>query len=328
MDWQQAACVVLCQYPDPLARSEPLPLSEHEGFSGALLWRVATSADSFCLRAWPSAESSPERLRWIHHLMRHARSAGLTVVPAVLPTSTGLTCVAHGGRLWDVTIWMPGQANFRIDPRPEKIEEACGSLAALHAVWLTLAPRTGPSPAVERRWQTYRGWQELCATGWRPNLSAALDPLSDAANDAWNLVQRQLPRVPMLLAGWSERILPLQPCLGDIWYGNILFEGTTVSALLDYGSARIDHVTVDVARLLGSMAGNNQSLWQRGLAAYQTKRPLTTEEQQLAHVLDQTGAILGTANWLRWLYHDQRTWTNRAAVANRLTDLVQRLRSW
>ena len=44
--------------------------------------------------------------------------------------------------------------------------------------------------------------------------------------------------------------------------------------------------------------------------------------------LDETGTILGAANWLRWLYRDGRSYEDRNAVARRLEVLVRRLEAW
>ena len=45
----------------------------------------------------------------------------------------------------------------------------------------------------------------------------------------------------------------------------------------------------------------------------------------MAHALDETGVILGVANWLRWLYEEKRPFADSAAVARRLGELVDRL---
>jgi hypothetical protein len=66
-----------------------IPLGNCGGFSGARLWRVETVAGPLCLRAWPPHDPTPERLAWIHTLLRLARDAGLTFVPAALPARGG-----------------------------------------------------------------------------------------------------------------------------------------------------------------------------------------------------------------------------------------------
>src|SRR5437868_1677831 len=106
------------------------PLGNHGGFSGARLWRVEAGGASFCLRAWPPGDPTPERLRWLHDLTAAARAAGLAFVPPLVPAS-GATFVAHAGRLWEMTAWLPGRADFHRHPNPARLRAACAALARL-----------------------------------------------------------------------------------------------------------------------------------------------------------------------------------------------------
>ena len=65
--------------------------------------------------------------------------------------------------------------------------------------------------------------------------------------------------------------------------------------------------------------------WQAGLRAYRRFAPLSAEEEELAHVLDETGVVLGVANWLRWLYEERRPFADRTAVLHRFGQLLDRL---
>jgi homoserine kinase type II len=130
------------------------------------------------------------------------------------------------------------------------------------------------------------------------------------------------------LAPWSDRSFPLQPCLCDIWHDHVLFDGDRVTGVVDYGSIKTDHVAVDLARLLGSLVSDDPVWRSAGLDAYAVTRPLTPEDRALVTVLDETGSLLGAANWLRWLFHEHRQYPDRPAVARRLATLVQRLEQW
>jgi Ser/Thr protein kinase RdoA (MazF antagonist) len=123
-------------------------------------------------------------------------------------------------------------------------------------------------------------------------------------------------------------MLPIQPCLCDIWHDHILFAGDAIFGIIDYGSVRRDHVAVDLARMLGSLIGDDAAMFAAGLAAYRRVRPLSTEEEDLVRVLDETGTLLGTANWLIWLHHDNRHFEDPKAVARRLGTLVARIEHW
>jgi Ser/Thr protein kinase RdoA (MazF antagonist) len=119
----------------------------------------------------------------------------------------------------------------------------------------------------------------------------------------------------------------VQPCLRDVWHDHLLFVDERLTGLVDYGAVREDHVATDLARMLGSLVGDDQVGWQQGLRAYRRVRALSDHEEQLTHVLDRTGTVLGLVNWLRWLYHENRTYQDLPAVTRRMETLLNRLES-
>lgn len=296
-------------------------LGNRGGFSGALLWRLDSAAGAFCLKAWPEDDPTQERLTWIHELLDQARRRGVDFVPQVLRTSAGRTVIEHAGRLWDVSTWLPGEADFHANPSTARLQAAGSALARLHTAWQSAAPRTGPCPVVRRRLETLRRWRELVACGWRP-APAADDPVGAAADRAWQLLPQRLPETERLLQPWLDIPLPLHPCWCDPWHDHVLFSGDRLSGLIDYGSVKEDHAAVDLARLLGSLAGDDYAAWEIVLAAYRAIRPLTDQEQILVAVLERAGAINALATWLRWLYAERRLFEDRGAVAKRLQIIV------
>jgi homoserine kinase type II len=325
----RAAREVLARYPAFLRQSAPVPLGNRGGFSGARLWRIESVVGAFCLRAWPPHETLP-RVHYRHALTARARSHGLHFVPAVLPASDGGTAVEHAGRWWEVAEWLPGRADYHERPSRPRLEEACRALARLHTAWEGLAePTPAPCPAVARRLECLREWRELLRTGWQP-LTAAdrADPLRPLAERAWRLLKRQVGSVPGRLRPWAARRWRLQPCLCDLWHDHLLYEGERLTGLVDYGSVKVDHPAVDVARLLGSLVADDTAGWSAGLRAYREARPLAEDEAELARALDETGAVLGVVNWLRWLYAEQREFEDRTAAGRRLSVLVERIERW
>ena len=61
-----------------------------------------------------------------------ATAAGLTFVPGVFQTSQGTTWISWQDRYWDVTEWLPGQADFHQQPTQTRLEACCQALARLH----------------------------------------------------------------------------------------------------------------------------------------------------------------------------------------------------
>jgi Ser/Thr protein kinase RdoA (MazF antagonist) len=303
-------------------------LHNHGGFSGARLWRIAGDRSQLCLRAWPHEYRSAEHLALVHHLMKQARDERLFFVPAVYPTTEGVTYLFRAGRFWELADWMPGQADFHDAPSVSRLAGACEALAKLHLAWNRRLPLSRPCPAILRRLERCRQWLELAGSGWQPTLRNARDPVAEPAQIAWRRLGIWASRIPALLAPWADRAFPLQPCLCDIWHDHILFEGEHISGVIDYGSLKNDCVAVDLARLLGSMVGDDAALWTEGLRAYRALRPFSGEEEGLVQVLDRTGTVLALANWLKWLYFDGRVVDDRRAVARRLETLVNRVERW
>jgi Ser/Thr protein kinase RdoA (MazF antagonist) len=298
------------------------PLGSHGGFSGASLWRLETPAGNFALKAWPANWRAPADLAWIHGLMGQA--AAHPWMPRVMATTGGPTFVELHGRLWEVVTWMPGGADFGQSPSPARLEAAATALAQLHQSWRTDGSPIEACPAALRRQAAWQAWNELIQTGWRPTF-APPDPYRQIAERLWQLVQLKLDAVPMMLSAWLNRKVPVQPCVCDLWHDHVLFTGDAVTGIVDFGSAKLDHVSVDLARLFGSLIGGDDAQWQIALAAYERVRPLSMPERLLARVLDRTGVLLAAANWLKWLYHENRVYPDAAAVIARLESLARRL---
>jgi Ser/Thr protein kinase RdoA (MazF antagonist) len=306
-----------------------IPLGNRGGFSGVRLWRCEGVAGCLCLRAWP-AHKTAAWVRDLHRLMESACRQGLNFVPAVYATSEGNTVVEAAGRAWELTQWLAGQADFEENPSPGRLDSACEALAKLHCAWEPFTAPAEPCPAVRRRLRVLTDWQALVTSGWRPQIPSAphLDPLWPLVERAWRGLPGWLQEVSGCLEAWIDYRCPVQPCLCDPWHDNLLFEGDRLTGLVDYGTVKNDHVAVDVARMLGSLVGDDMGGWERGLRAYRQVREFTANEEQLAYRLDRTGTILGVVNWLRLLYYEGRSYEDLSAVARRLDSLLNRIESW
>jgi Ser/Thr protein kinase RdoA (MazF antagonist) len=320
-----AAAAVRSRYPALCQQGTLTPLGNHGGFSGAALWRIDVPAGTLCLRAWPPRETWPHLL-FRHRLMTLARQCGLHFVPTIFAALDGASATEQSGRLWELTEWLPGRSNFHQYPSPARLEAACIALAQLHTVWRDMPNSATGCPAVQRRLTFLDEWQRLLRSGWHPlAVAAPSDPLRPIVERAWRVLPVAIEQVPHRLRRWLNARPRLQPCLGDPWHDHLLFDGDRLTGLIDYGAVKIDHVAVDLSRMLGSLVRTDADGWRVGLQAYRRLAPLTAEEEELAHVLDETGVVIGVANWLRWLYEEKRPFADHAAVARRLTELVERL---
>lgn len=308
------------------------------GFSGSTLWRIRTADErDFCLRRWPAEHPSPERLTFIHSVLRAAAAGGLTFVPAPLETDATESFIEHDASLWEVTCWLPGKADFHSHPTAARLRSAMRALAAFHRTtrpdagyWRPAAPMEvlqGPAPAIVERRDRLRellsgGLARIAAAADRRRVHAALDALLPfALSIAMPIGQRLLP----LLDEAARRPRPLQPAIRDIWHDHVLFTGDEVTGIVDYGALRIDTPLVDIARLVGSLVEDDPTWRKRAFDAYAELQPLADEEHALVDLLDRSSVLLGLVNWAEWLYIDGREFDDLEAVERRVTTLVRRL---
>jgi Ser/Thr protein kinase RdoA (MazF antagonist) len=311
---------VLAAYPAVFRSATVTPLGNRGGFSGARLWRLQTVAGAFCLRAGAPAETRTH-LQQRHALMARARAAGLVFVPTVLAAEGG-TVVEAGGQCWEMMEWLPGQADFHTLPTPARLRAAASALAQLHRAWEGHTTSFGPPPALARRLEA--------AKSVPPDVSALpghplLDPLRERIRRA---LAHWLPEVPALLRAWDGFCCPLQLCLRDVWHDHLLFTGDILTGLVDYAGAGLDGVAADLARMLGSLVGDDEERWHGALEVYRTHRPLSGEEERLARALDRTGVIAGLCNWLRWLSEPALPGADCTVAVRRVEELLTRVEGW
>ena len=222
---------------------------------------------------------------------------------------SGETFVGHDGHLWELSPWMPGEADYDRSPLPVKLAAAMAALARFHKATADF-PRSPTSPgsaaaaAVSKRLARLH---ELQAGGIAA-LDQAIDEsvwrdLAALARQFVSVLPKAVPRVLAIVGPLAGVALPLQPCLRDIWHDHVLFTGDEVTGIIDFGAMDVDTPATDVARLLGSLVGDDAAGWQTGLAAYSAScghcRPTKCKPSRR---LDTSGTLLAGCNWIRWIY--------------------------
>lgn len=293
------------------------------GLSGASIWMCQSSYGPFALRCWPAEHPTPQRLSDIHAAMYSARSQGVEYVPSLLNNRHGKSFTSDGLRLWEVTQWMPGAADYLHAPSTPRLQAALEALATLHRVWQML-PATpehvavGPSPAMLERYRRLevslrqlRDWTRL-PLGDSPHRSLATQTLQHLAVRG--------PQLLELLRPLCATPVPLHFVLRDVWSDHLLFVDERVTGIIDYGAARLDEPATDVARLLGSLEPFDERKWLVGWEAYQTLNPQVDLER--VRMLDRVGTLLSALQWLQWLVLEPRAFD---ASAKQLVERWQRL---
>lgn len=304
------------------------------GFSGAHVWKAECRQGVFAVRRWPE-ETDVERLRALHRLLRHIAS---DAVPVAVPLKNelGVSLVFHAGHWWQVEPWLPGQADFRESPSDEKLAAAMTALARFHlaatsfvpshedATWFG-GPETGLAPTVQDRVELARHrliGSEIEMIRRSVPLQSGTE-FDDLARRLLRVVERKGERVFDELRSAESFLVPLIPCLRDVWHDHVLFTGDVVTGLVDPAACRRDTVAADLSRLLGSLLRDDRPRWDYALRCYQQHRPLTAGELQLVPVLDRSGVLLSAITWLRRKYLLSQD-CESPAIVNRLRATVER----
>ncbi len=298
------------------------------GLSGAKLWRITRGGDSYCLRRWPMAHPTVAELTAIHGLITHLWNEGFQIVPVPQLTRTQQTFLNLAGNLWELANWLPGETIEKTCA--EQMTAAMEALARLHLAAANFGvPHYAAAPGLQKRLAILQNLRRgLLAQLEQAVRGAPPSALRDISLALLAHIRQALLSTLNVVEKTALVALPLQWCLRDVHVGNLLFTGNRVTGLVDFGAAAIDCVAGDVARLMGSLAGDDANLWRECLRTYQTLRPLSAEELRAVETFDVGGLIAAATNWLRWLFVEQRQFADAATTQTRLSELATRLKSY
>jgi Ser/Thr protein kinase RdoA (MazF antagonist) len=318
---------ILQAYPVTVTRTAAL--GSAGGFSGAVFWRLETPTGPLCLRRWPPEHPSPERLQFIHDVLRHVHLRGVAEVPVPLPTRDGSSFVRHGDCLWELAPWMPGTADYHRRPTRQRLAAAMRLLARFHQATASYAQEPKPhqpSPGLGQRLELLD--RLLAGEAQRIASAARRDASPARSSRAEQLLEAFLELAPRCRPALLDAVhvkVTLQPCLRDIWHDHVLFSGDQTTGLIDFGALREECVAGDVARLLASLVCGDRAAWQSGLAAYRETRTLDGNEICLLGVFHETTTLLSGINWLRWIYLQNRTFDEPDRVLERIDENLEQL---
>lgn len=315
---------VLDHYP-AIARptAEPEGLGNAGGNSGVSLWQYASGQGPLVARAWPADGTDPAHLSQIHEWIFMAEPLGFVPIP--VRDRLGRTFREQGGRLWDVSPWMPGSALSEFPPDRPQLLAGFAALASFHRA-LESHSRVGPSPGLGHRLTEIKALMGGGLDRFQSAVEAeASDPVSSPALRWLDVARRVAPRYYNQIKPVAGAGCRLQPCLRDVRSDHLLFEGQRLTGLIDFGAMRVDTVSGDLARLLTEWLKGE--LWARAeaLDAYSTLRPLEGPEGMLIEAFEASAALLSAGHWIRWHFLDKRVFEDPHAVSRGIERGLERL---
>lgn len=334
MSLARARLVLTRHYPEPFHPQHIHPV-ERTGFSGALILRTEARAGCFCLRRW-TASMSVERLRTIHRLIRHVAGRGLDCLAVPVASLSGESWVEESEGLWQLEPWMPGVPDDADQPDVARLCMAATELARWHraAESFVEEPDSGQKRSAERRDEVSPAIRERLAMllDLNRNLTALEAGLRGEPDAAFQNAGQQLltlwrwrnSAVQRSLESACEVPVPVQYCLRDLWSEHLLFTGSKLTGLIDYGAVRIDSVACDLARWFSSLTLTGQAR-SAALEAYEQLRPLSPAESALLEPLEPSGLLLSGMVWLRRRYIERSLTGDLSRITARLNAMNRRL---
>lgn len=237
----------------------------------------------------------------------------------------------EAGHLWQVEPWVNARNDFLSHPRPERLASVMSALAHLHQVWTGMGnvieksplptgiPRPpamlGPSSGLRARWEQLEWWRTQGSQALaeiQKHVAAWEGPTADRS-DWLDLTRRVQARWELETNAVCERLrldlerpVALSPVLADIWSDHLFFDGDRLVKIIDYGGIRVDSVAADLARLLASTCGSDESRRVEALETYEKHRRLAANEHRLIESFTASGRLLGPLHWLKWIFLEQR----------------------
>lgn len=314
---------ILHQFPaTESCAAEPKLFAVDSGFSGAQVWRLECAARQWAARRWPE-NSRAERLAWIQNILLNLPES--IPIPKPLLSHSGHAFLEFDRFFWTIEPWLPGQADYWYQPSEKKLTAAMHALAQFHRATSRWATGPQPIPSITERVDALRQHAESLMI-YATSIPDAQDELASLGRELLTLAREQLPTWLSALSPLIDVETMLIPCIRDIWHDHILFTGGQVTGLIDFGAMRMDSIAVDLARLIGSLVGDNLLLRKLAVEAYCAANPFNPSDLRLVDLIDGSSQVIAGLNWIRWLYVENRTFDHPARVHERMRNILNRLK--
>ena len=333
---------VLSEYPKDYRTGKVSPLFHSAGLSGAEYWMVEARGGNFYLRGQSQKTLSVNRLQYIQAVLWHAVYEGFDLVPLPLETCRHKGIVEYGGRLWELLPWLEGQKIHSFEKvGSAQIVSAMLTLAQFHEVTSTFPLPNDPlgiSSAIQRHFNRWKSWVG-------GNFHELVSRIRGRQQEMGDFQEMELIRESLVLLDHFQMFggdamtmftrggrlsVPIQPVIGNVNRRHLLFDEDGLCGMIDFKELGVDSISLDIASLLGSLAGNDPKLWSYGLKAYRSIRPISDEELYLMVAFDFAEMVLSGLEWLDLLFLRQREFRpeQKQAILERLRWQTSRLNQY
>lgn len=311
-------------------------LGNNGGYSGASLWRLSPIRQkavqpAWCLRRWPmsvTAKKNCSQCQLIQATLRTAIRRGFppSLLPVARPSREGQATWVTGKAVFEMTRWLPGEANYCQVPTERKLRSMMTTIAQFHQTHRTDSELGNP-PGIAKRIDFINDLNN--------GLLAKIESAADIDNRFGTLAleltgnyRRLSPRILLQLLKVRDNHFPIQLCIRDLRHEHVFFEGENVSAIVDFGAVGPDHVAADLSRLMGDLVSSSPTNWTEALDYYNDCFALSTAERELIAVYDQSTTMLAGLNWMKWILLENRNFGEIQPIINRLERCRLRMLDW
>ncbi len=284
--------------------------------------------------------------------MQMLTACGIAFTPGLYCSRSGNTLTTDNGRLWELTSWLPGTADYLAAPSGNRLNSAMRALAQIHHVWSlgrggmgepSARANVGGSPTLTDRLARLAAWQLRRLEPLRVLAGVSCATERQLVIATFDSLKARSEPLRQQLVCLAQQAVEQHFVLRDIWSEHVLFTGDEVTGVIDFGAARWDEPTTDLVRLLGSLEPHSPSQRRSGLAAYNRFRSelasglpgeltlpsaprFETLRWERFQILEQTATLLSAAQWLEWLVLEQRNFVQpRNELVERWRGFVERM---
>ncbi len=267
------------------------------GFSDAEIYRLRTGSKDYALKSYRPVSHSVERLASIHQMLRTVQGNSQFRVPRVYCWPQGDSVLEWDDRLWEISDWLEGEPiDLKRTDLSLQLEEVLSAIAAFHRQSRGLGVWHQQSAGLELRLDKLQRVRDSdFEIPGRLRSDPTLSRLIQQTHEVW---QRHKHHLLNWLDLRSRARWPCQWIHGDLRKEHVLMDRHLDPGFIDFGAARIDLVSFDLVRFLGSGLIQGKDSWKASVEKYDAMMESPFVEIDLIHI-DSVSTLLSVVHWLQ-----------------------------